>query len=963
MEINQIIHGFKLLSIKSIEDMNSKLYEFKHLKSNATCVFLENDDTNCCFAIGFRTLPQDSTGVCHIIEHSVLCGSEKYPLKEPFVNLIKGSMATFLNALTANDWTMYPFASQTPKDFDNILGIYLDAVFRPISMKDPKPFLQEGWHLEMMDEDSIPSYKGVVYNEMKGAMSSVEECLGQATLKAMYKDTFYSVNSGGDPEVIPSLTYEQYKAFHAKHYTPENALTYFYGKMDIEPRLKFLDEEYFSKYEGGKDDIIVEEQTPFINTDYEEDYEIGEGEDVKDNTYMSLAYALCKYDNVEEMTAFSVLCNALMSSNESPLKKTLLDASLGQDVDVYLDDDKIRPALHVVLHKTNKSNKEKFRTVFVNAIKDLVEKGIDKELLLASINRLEFKDKEMDMGRMAKGLIPAMQMMGSFNYRMPLESHLEFSKHYAKLREELNKGYFEKLLEKYILNSSHYVQVVLNPNATLGQEKKAAMDKKMLELKKNMSKEEIKALVKQTKELIAYQNRVDTKKELDMLPKLSLKDIPATINYLDTKKTKVNGTSCIYHKLDTNNIAYLRLYFNSKVLNFDDLPYLSLLSRLLGNVDTNKYDVQTLNKLVKMNLGDFRFATSIGSKSKEDYEINIKVTISSLNENANVIPDLLNEVLLKSKFSAKVVKLHVTQMANESKMEIMQNGMGDANTMVRSTSSKEGAIYAKAIHGTNVHEFFKNLLENFDAKTIIAKLKEISKKLFTKKNVLVSMSGNDETLEILKGVVKNIKLPRKEVEYVLNVELNKESKKALTIPAGISYNSIGGNLEDVGEKLHGKLFVLSHIVTYDYLWNEVRVKGGAYGTGLRFFLSNDVVFGSYRDPNVENTYNVYKGIVDYLKNFKPSNDLFKSYLIGAVGGFDSPQSNPSLIDSWDGNYIMGITKKDKIEMKKQMLKTSKQDISECAGIFEKVLPNASMYTIGNEAKIKEYNVFDEVKSL
>ena len=662
MNINEIKYGFKLLAIHDVKDINSKLYHYIHEKSGGNLYHLENDDTNCCFAIGFRTLPQDSTGVCHIIEHSLLCGSEKYPLKEPFVNLLKTSLATFLNAFTASDWTMYPFASQTPKDFDNILSIYCDAVFRPLSVIDPKPFLQEGWHLELNNKDELPQYKGVVYNEMKGAMSSVDRVLAQATQEAMYPNTIYRHNSGGEPDVIPELTYEDYKAFYHKHYTPQNAMTYFYGNLDIESKLKFLDEEYFSKFDRVDEEIRIENQEPIIDLSYEKDNQIGQDEDVKDNTYMSLCYGLDSYDNYEELMAMQILNDALLGKNDAPVKKALLDAKLGQNVGAYLDDGNMIPALHISLQKSNKDKKELFKETFENAIIDVVEIGSDKKLLLATINYFEFKDKELDMGRMPKGLVFAMSMMGSFNYYGDILSHLEFSKHYEKFRREIDNGYFEKLLEKYILNSKHNVQVVCNPSKTLGQEKEAKMNALMKKIKDSMSEQEIEELIKVNQDLAVYQNHVDTKEELDTLPKLNLKDIPSTINFLDSKEITLKKMKGFTHTLNTNKIAYTRLYFNLDVLTEEELPYVFLLEQLYLNVPTRKYSSLELTNLVKTYLGDLSFRTLSLSKSRSECKLYLGVSSSALVDNVNYIPLLLNEVLLKSKFTKNEVKQVLTQL-------------------------------------------------------------------------------------------------------------------------------------------------------------------------------------------------------------------------------------------------------------------------------------------------------------
>ena len=962
MNINEIKYGFKLLAIHDVKDINSKLYHYIHEKSGGNLYHLENDDTNCCFAIGFRTLPQDSTGVCHIIEHSLLCGSEKYPLKEPFVNLLKTSLATFLNAFTASDWTMYPFASQTPKDFDNILSIYCDAVFRPLSVIDPKPFLQEGWHLELNNKDELPQYKGVVYNEMKGAMSSVDRVLAQATQEAMYPNTIYRHNSGGEPDVIPELTYEDYKAFYHKHYTPQNAMTYFYGNLDIESKLKFLDEEYFSKFDRVDEEIRIENQEPIIDLSYEKDYQIGQDEDVKDNTYMSLCYGLDSYDNYEELMAMQILNDALLGKNDAPVKKALLDAKLGQNVGAYLDDGNMIPALHISLQKSNKDKKELFKETFENAIRDVVEKGIDKKLLLATINYFEFKDKELDMGRMPKGLVFAMSMMGSFNYYGDILSHLEFSKHYEKFRREIDNGYFEKLLEKYILNSKHNVQVVCNPSKTLGQEKEAKMNALMKKIKDSMSEQEIEELIKVNQDLAVYQNHVDTKEELDTLPKLNLKDIPSTINFLDSKEITLKKMKGFTHTLNTNKIAYTRLYFNLDVLTEEELPYVFLLEQLYLNVPTRKYSSLELTNLVKTYLGDLSFRTLSLSKSRSECKLYLGVSSSALVDNVNYIPLLVNEVLLKSKFTKNEVKQVLTQLTTSLKRSIMGDGMKVAMNTAKSHYSLDAYYSSLCMGGPKLLAFLNNLLENFNYKEINEKLKNIASKIYSYDNVQISCSGDKLTLAALKKAMKKIKLYDNVSEAKLNVTLESPSKEALVIPSGVSYNAMANNLESFNEKFSGKFIVLTQIVNYDYLWTEVRVKGGAYGCGLSIDRSNNVCFGSYRDPNVTNTYDVFKNLSSYLKKFKPTNDEFRNYIIGALGGFDAPMSTPSFIDSGDNYYLLGQTKKEKMALKKSVINTKLKDLKALHTLFDSMVETSSEYTIGNETKIKEYP-FDKVKSL
>lgn len=955
MKINEIKYGFLLQNIREVKDINATLYEYVHLKSGGKVVYLANDDTNCCFAIGFKTIPNDSTGVCHIIEHSLLCGSKKYPLKEPFVNLIKGSLATFLNAFTAYDWTMYPCASQNLKDFDNIVDVYLDAVFNPLSMSDPKPFLQEGWHLELLNEKDTPSYKGVVYNEMKGAMSNVDEILVQATLEAMYKDTSYRFNSGGDPKVIPTLTYQAYQDFYHKHYTPENAMTYFYGKLDIESKLKYLDEQYFNKFTKTNKPIKIEVQKPFINLNYTSKYAISSDESLKDNTYMSLCYGLDSYNNYEEFMAINVLMDALLSSNDSPLKKALLDANLGQNVECRLDDDNIKPALHIYLQKTNPNKKELFKKVFEDSVRKLVKEGLDKELLLASINHLEFKDKELDMGATPKGLIFAMILMGSFNYDGDLISHLEFNKYYQLFKEKLYDNYFEKILDKYILNSNHMVEVTLLPSNTLANENNEKQALEMQELKKKLSKKEIKDLVKQTKELLAYQNHVDSKKELATLPSLKLKDISLDVNYLASKRFKTNGYHGITHNINTNGIGYLRMYFNLNCISVNDLPYVLLLKELLTNVATRTYDVTKLNKVIKTFLGDLDFVELILSDQKDIADFYFKISTSALDENINYIPEILNEVLLHSKFTTKEVLQIAKQITNDLKQQIINSGMNIAMSLARSAFSKEASLSVKAFKGPEVYNFFNNLVTNYNHKAIKAKLKELVTKIFNKNNAFVSLSGNETTINLLKDSLKKLKMPNKYFDSILDVSLNSIKSEALVVPSMVSYNAMSSSLENFNQKFNGSHLVLSHIVSYDYLWPEIRVKGGAYGANLVITRNNDITFGTYRDPNVKNSYEAFKNIVNYLKNFKVTKKEFLTYIIGTLGGFDSPLSTPSTINVADVNYLRGYSKKDKIKLKKEVLKTTMNDIVSFATLFEKMFKKAKEFTVGEESKIKEYS--------
>ena len=962
MNINEIYSGFKLLSIKKIKDLDSNLYEFKHEKSGATLVYLENDDTNKCFSIGFRTLPEDSTGVCHIIEHSLLCGSKKYPVKEPFVNLLKGSMATFLNAMTSSDFTMYPVASQNDKDFDNLMSVYLDAVFAPICMLDEKPFLQEGWHYELNSKDELPSYKGIVYNEMKGHMSGVERQLEEHLETVFYKGSCYEYNSGGDPDVIPSLTFNYYKEFYHKHYHPSNGIIYLYGDMDIKEKLEFIDKEYLSLFvdEGVKIEIKMPEAR--IVKDEKFLYAIGQDEELENNTYMSIAFALDHAENVRDLVGFSILSQALMSTNASPLKKALLDKELGFDVTAGINESTILPSYLISLHKTNEDKKDEFYNTIISECKRLVSEGIDKEILLAIINRSEFENKEMDTGTMPKGLLFAFSIMQSFNYDFRYETLLEMSPYFQFYKDELHNGYFEGLLEKYILNTKHCAMVTLIPSKELEEQKEKEMNEKMAQLKANMSEEEIEECIRVTQELIAYQNRKDEIEDVEKLPKLKLEDISTKVIELPTKVETKNDIEFISHNFNTNKIGYLRLYFDLNVVSIDELPYITILNNLLGKLDTKNYSVSKLQTYIKTYLGSLVFSSTATSQNKESYVLKQVVTASALLENISHISTIINEVVNNTILDEEKVRTILLQMKNRFKNGIIENGMGAASTLIRSTLSKEGVISSK-MSGLEMYNFLCDLTDNLDFELLKEKLTSLMKKVYSKENIIASVSGDIEVLNALENEVFKLNLSDITPTHNLHVLIENNIGDALVVSSGVSNNVMAINLKDLGEVYSGKLHVLQHILNYDYLWPEVRVKGGAYGANFQINSSEDVVFGSYCDPNVKNTYDVYEGTAFYLENLETDESEFKSYLIGAMAKFDAPVSNFVRILVADGNLFRNNTAERRERIKKEAIETTLEDIKGYSKLFKKIAQLSNVYTIGNETAINQYSRLEKINKL
>lgn len=957
MEINKIYNGFKLINKKEIKELDSTLYEFHHEYSGATLVFLENDDTNKCFSIGFRTPPEDSTGVCHIIEHSVLCGSKKYPVKEPFVNLLKGSMASFLNAMTASDCTVYPVASPNDIDFFNLMSVYLDAVFAPLSVTDPKPFLQEGWHYEMNNVDSLPSYKGIVYNEMQGAMSSPTSQLYEYVNQYLYQGSCYQYNSGGDPDVIPTLTYDYYKEFYHKHYHPSNSLIYLYGKVDLDNVMSYIDAEYLSKFKDTGERVELAYPISTVNTEIVKEYSINEEESLENNSYISLAYGLDHAKNVLDTLGLSLLSEALMGTNASPLKKVLIEKELATEISAYLDDSAIVPTYCIVLEKTSPEKKELFLDTFYSELRRLSEEGIDKELLLATININEFRNKEADSGRMPKGLIYAFSLMQGFNYGIPYNEVIEMDKYYKYFKENLDYGYFENLIKKYILNSNHYVLVTMNPSKEIGKIKADELNKKMLQLKENMTSEEAEEYVRITEELLEYQSKKDDIEDVKKIPSLKLEDVSTDIKFVDTK---IDG-NIIYHNVNTNKISYMNLFFDLNVLEFDDLPYAKILAYLLVKLDTEKYSVDKLQNKIKTYLGGLSFGTVFSAINKDECISKMMVSVSALDENTSYIPEILNDVINNSVFDEDKIKTILNQIKNREKSSALSNGVSIASLLVREQLSTEGLLLSKT-SGYNFYNFISNVVDNFDEK-FINKLKEVCDKVFNKNNVIVSLSGNCEALEKLTDCFNSLELSDKEVEYVLKAEKSNNSFDALVIPSGVNANVMGINLKDLGYEENGCLHVIRHILNYDYLWPEVRVKGGAYGCSLSVSLSGDLIFGSHSDPNVTNTFDVYDNVAKYLEDFEPTEEEFINYLIGAVAKVNPPASVYSRISQADKGVLCNVSQQRLEKLSKEILKTTVSDVKTYSSLFKKIAQLSHLFTVGNEEKINECSRFTNVRKL
>lgn len=961
MELNEKYYGFIVEDIKKINDIKSTMYVLKHQSSGATLIYLENDDDNKCFSIGFKTLPEDSTGVCHILEHSVLCGSKKYPLKEPFVNLLKSSMATFLNAMTASDFTIYPVASQNDQDFTNLVSVYLDAVFNPLSITDPKPFLQEGWHLEMNDVNEIPSYKGVVYNEMIGATSSVDEQLLQHTLSILFKGTPYEYNSGGEPTEIPNLTYEYYQEFYHKHYVPSNALLYLYGKMDIYEKLRFFNDEYLSKYSYKEESQKITYPTKIIDIDQVFPYAISETESVENNAYIDLCFGLDKVENINDLQGLAILNSTIASSNESPLIKAILDQSLGEDVETYLDDNHIMACYHIILSKTDISKKDQFLKTVKETFQKLIDEGLDKEQLLATINRAEFRKKENDTRSFPIGLVYSMSLMQAYLYDIPYENLLEYSSYFEYFKREINNGYFENLIKKYFINSDNYVAVTLVPSKTKEAEDTLIKQEKLTSIFSKMTTEEKEKTVKTTKELLEYQASKDTKEQLETLPKLTKDNLNLDIKTLQTTPKTIKQIPYLIHEFDTNDIAYLKMYFDLNVLDEEEILYTRILIDLLTELDTKSYNAVALQSKIKTYLGRLNFSYYYSSKTADDLYAKLVIDVAALEENIDKIANLINIILTETIFDQDKIKTNLLQMKNALRNEIIENGNAIAIDEVRSSLSKEGK-FSVSLHGIKMYKFINNIIEQFEKLNFEEIFTNLIKKVFNKTNLLISLSGNQQIINKLTNEVEKIILTNQILPTKLNIKINKETASGIIIPSGVNYNAKGISLRNLTLKEEGNLLVFRHIINYDYLWSRVRVMGGAYGCSINLAGNDDLICSSYRDPNVESTYLAYDEIGNYIENLEMTEDDFTSYLIGAVGKTQSILSNNSLINMADGNYIRGVTDDERKTLKKEMINTILNDKNAILKFFKDLAKSKTYFTVGEESKINTYP-FEKIEKL
>ena len=968
MEINKVYSGFRLDRIERIDEINGTAYEMKHEKSGARLIYIDSPDSNKVFNIAFRTTPHNSTGVAHIMEHSVLCGSRKFPLKEPFVELVKGSLNTFLNAMTYPDKTMYPVASKNDKDFHNLMDVYLDAVFYPRVREDAEIVMQEGWHYELENADDELTYKGVVFNEMKGVYSSPDSVLERQMMRELFPDTTYGVDSGGDPDYITDLTYEEFQEFYRVHYHPSNSYIFLYGDMNIEEQLAFLNDEYLSHFDAIEVHTEVALQAPFTEgkvVSYP--YSVGSEEPTDNRTLHSFAYVLPDV-TPEHSLAFEVLTHALLTSPAAPLKQALVKAGIGSDVSGYYLDSIRQPMWTVQATGSNLDKQADLQRIVESTLQDLCDKGLDKELLEASLNSIEFALRESDFGGRPIGLAYIIRMMDNWLYdNDPLEL-LHYEEALTNIRNGLASTYFEDLIRHSILNNNHKVLVSIYPERGLQERKDAEVKEHLAAVKANMTTEEIDAIVEQTKRLKIRQETPDSDEALASIPLLELSDLNPNMEAVERRESKIGNTTVHFVPTFTKGINYVGLYFKLNCLTEEELFYADILSDILGRVDTSERGYEALAKDINMNLGGLSSdITAISKDGKRDeFTPLMIVRAKALHTKLPDLCRLINEVVQKADYSDDS---RLTELVQESKAIWDNEAFRRGNSIVSQRVMAQVSAVGKFRDNGNLGYYQKisELASNPAALPLLPeKLAEVARKIFRANNVDIMFVGEEGELEAFKNLMKPLVDTWDTTELSNDVlQITRLSGNDGIVTAGkVQYVAQGGNFVDHGFKHVGPMSVLETILRYEYLWIRIRVQGGAYGAFANFYDDGNMIFCSYRDPNLLETLDVYKELPQYLRDFTLTDREMRKYIIGTMSSLDLPMTPALRGPRAMGMYFSGAKLEDKVEFRKQVIACKPEDIVALADVVEPVLNDNHICTMGNEQKIKDAgNVFDNIVSL
>ena len=955
------LEKYELLLEEELPDIHSVGTILRHKKTGARIMLVENEDENKVFNIAFRTPPKDSTGVAHILEHSVLCGSRDFPLKDPFVELAKGSMNTFLNAMTYPDKTCYPVASCNDQDFQNLMHVYLDAVFYPNIYRHEEIFRQEGWSYQLESPEDALTVSGVVYNEMKGVFSSSDETLEREVMCSLFPDTPYGVESGGDPEFIPDLTYEAFLNFHRTYYHPSNSFIYLYGNMDMNEKLDYLDEQYLSAFDYLKVDSVIPCQAPFARPyDKEKEYPVSEGEDTEENTYLSYARTAGNSTDSTLCTAFDILDYALLSAPGAPLQKALLEAKIGKDIYGSYVDGILQPYFMVVAKGAKKEQKEEFLDVVTRVLAEQAEKGIDKKALLAGINSLEFKYREADYGAYPKGLMYGLDILGNWLYsdedpfsQVKLLSVFSFLK---KAIEEDN-GYFENLVRSFLLENPHGGCLGLHPKEGLQAEKEKELSDKLQAYLDSLSREEQEELVQKTAALREYQEAPERPEDLLSIPMLRREDIRKECAELYNTEIDMDGSLFLYHDICTNGIAYLDLMFRIHDLDLQEIHYLGLLKMVFGLIDTQEHSYGEICNEINLHTGGISFGveTFENPEYEDGFRNYFSIRGKALYEELPVLFGLAGEILFSSRFSdTGRLREIIAEKKVQVQADLMESGHGAAVTRAMSYSSKR-ALFQDEMSGIGFFHFLEELEKDYEKllPELLKGFDGLVKKIFRPENFCVSCACEEEKRLQIMDFCKTLKgrLYTEALGAAGVLPATERKNEGFQTSGQVQYVAMAGNFKDKGYDYNGALSILKVILGYEYLWTNIRVKGGAYGCMSGFKRNGESYFVSYRDPHLHRTLEIFEGIPEYLKSFQASEREMTKYIIGTISGIDTPKTPNMLASLSKVDWFNGVTRKMTQKNRDEILGAGEEDIRALAPLMEAVLSDHQICVLGSESQV------------
>ncbi|MBN2480279.1 MAG: insulinase family protein [Bacteroidales bacterium] len=949
--------GYQLIEKRFVNEVNAACFLLEHRKSGARILKVAADDPNKTFSIAFRTIPETDAGIPHIMEHCVLNGSKNFPVKSPFDVLSKGSLNTFLNAMTYTDFTVYPVASMNKTDYFNLMHVYLDAVFNPLIYDDPRIFMQEGWHYELTSVDDPLVYKGVVYNEMKGAFSSPTRELWYQIQKNLFPENAYGNSSGGYPPAIPTLTYDEFVNYHKKYYHPSNSYIFLYGDADLAEELAFIDREYLSHYEKSDDVTAIPLHSAF--TELKEAaayYPVIEGAPVNDQTYLAISWVIGNGNDQKLIMALEALADVLVNQESAPVRMALQEAGIGKDVSAYADHLQ-QNIFTVIVQNANLQDQERFRSVIMETLRKVVADGLDQEALEGSLNRMEFRLREGEDAN--KGVNYSTRTITGWLYANDPIGSLEYEKPLYAIKNSLKERYLENIIEDDLLDNTYGLILRVEPKPGLENENMARTAGHLEELKAGLPDEELESIVTTTRELIAYQQQEDSPEALASVPLLTLSDIDEKAPWYEAKSFEISGIPQLAYHEFTNDIVYVNLWFDLRVLSQDMLQYAALLAELLGKLDTEKYTYGQLEKLLNTNTGGFNSSLNVFFPGYDDNNMipKFQVAMKTTGEKLNKGLEILEEIVNGTKYD-NVARLRELLARHQSQLEMymMQNGYNVALMRFISYLSQRG-MFSELSGGVSYYWFITDLLKKFDSgpDAVVEKLQAVSGLLFTRSNMMAGTTCNESDFNMYAPAFesffsaftdKPVRLNHWKLDPIAGNEGFLTASKVQYVIKGYDYRKLGLDW-------NGKWNVLNQILSTGWLQTQIRVIGGAYGGFSGFNRNGTIYFASYRDPNLKETLDNFDETVDYLREFQADLTDMTRFIIGTIARMDRPLTPEAKGNLAFRRYLEGVRQEEIQNDRNAILSASSEDIRNMTDAVTKILDQDVWCVYGNEEKLKE----------